>query len=157
MNKQKVTIGAVLALVLLIGGYFILQPEVEPFFGPEVQKHYNNFEPKYNHADCRVWIDYSPQREAAEISIATHKIFQDTIMAHNKFMSYFNWKDLGGEPGIHLAFADFCDEKILLAEKIAKALVANIPEIEKASAVKHTAERDALDTGKPWAFYLDKQ
>lgn len=144
---------ALLALALPLASRFYLQSR-PVFYGPEVQAHYNNFQPKYQYDQCRVWLDYRPRRIAPEFDRKAHEIIQKTILSFNKFMIYNNWIDFGGSPGLHLAFADFCDQKHELAQKIAQALQDQHPGMTSATVVEHSPEREGFDVGKPWDYYL---
>lgn len=154
IKQYKLLIGIIVLLTLGVAGYDFYQQAQPVYFDADVKEHYQLFEAKYNYSDCRIWIDYSPQRPTKEFDYQTYKIIQDTIVKYNKYMVYSDQKDFGGKPGIHLAFADFCEQAMELGEKIAVELIENHSDISSAHAVLHTKDRDHFDTGKPFMPYL---
>jgi hypothetical protein len=148
---------AIIAVLLVVGGagYHFYKESQPKFYDDEVKKHYQLFEAKYNYSDCRIWIDYRPQRPKNDFDLRTYEIIHATILEFNKYLIYSDNKDFGGNPGIHLAFGDFCEQSLELGKRIADALVKGHDDITSAKAIAHTADRDSFDTGKPFMPYLD--
>jgi len=145
----------IFCVVLTSLSFLYLERNKPVFFDDDVKRHYHLFEAKYTYSECRVWIDYSPQRSTDRFDPKTYEIIQKAILQFNKFLIYSDDKDFGGAPGIHLAFADFCEQSLPLAQEIAKALMKDHPDIYAAQAIAHTSERDHYDTGDPFMPYLD--
>ncbi len=142
----------VLIMGLMFGlgvlGFKLMQPS-PVHMGYEVKEHFIDYRPKYNFDDCRIWIDYSPQRIAPQFDKRAAYIVRDTIAAFDKYMVYLSWSDHGGSPGIHLYFLDHCEKRDKAAQKIARALVREHPDIRMAHVVPHSQERSHLDIGPP--------
>ncbi len=144
----------ILAFVLAVMGVAVaywLQPSPQPTYNDQdVRTYYDaDFRPKYERSKCEVWIDYRPQRNQKSLNphasiydLRMLSIVEHAVLKVNKYMLFFSYTDMGGTPGLHLMFADFCEDTMELGNEIAHQLVTRHPYITEAQAVRHTTDRD---------------